>query len=708
MWDKIRELCGAGFMPHGHCYLWRSDLVWLHATSDLLIALAYFSIPAIILYFVRHRRDVPFPGIFLMFGAFIVACGATHVMGAFTIWQPAYWLSGGMKAFTAVISLASAAALVRVVPAALRLPSPGELERLNARLQDLNATLELRVQDRTEALERANAELRAENEQRARAEAETQRLNTELNRRVDELRALFQLLPVGVGIAEDPDCRQVRTNPALAQILGLPLGQNASLSFNPEGAPAAYRVLHEGRELRPEELPMQRAARENCEVRDCEVTIERADESTCEVLVNAVPLTNDAGQVRGSIGTFLDTTDRKRREDERIQLERKLQETQKLESLGVLAGGIAHDFNNLLTGVLGAASLARRELSAATPVREYIEQIEKAAERAADLCRQMLAYSGRGRFVVAPLDLSTLLSELMPLLHLSIGKRVTLQVDTPDGLPPVMADATQIRQVVMNLVINAAEAIGDRHGVVRVQLRRLQADARYLQDLQLGDDLTPGEYLTLEVSDTGCGMDAATAQRIFDPFFTTKFTGRGLGLAAVLGIVRGHRGGIKVYSEPGRGTTFKLLFPTVGGTVRASEPALDASDEAWRGSGAVLIVDDEPAVRSVGRRMVEALGFTVETAVDGQDALDRIRAEPERFRAVLLDLTMPRCDGEETFRELRRINPSAAVILMSGFNEQEAIARFAGKGLAAFLQKPFALPALRQALRRLLERNGGR
>lgn len=707
MWDRIRELCGAGFMPHGHCYLWRSDLVWLHAGSDVLIATAYFSIPTIILYFVRRRHDVPFKGIFLMFGAFIVACGVTHAMTALTIWQPVYWASGGVKAFTAAISLASAAALVRVVPVALRLPSPGELERLNARLQDLNATLELRVQDRTAALERVNAELRAEVEQRARAEAQMQRLNDELRRRVGELQALFNLLPVGVGIAEGPDFREVRTNPAFAEILGLAPDRDGALAAGAAGGtPANYRVMQAGRELAPEELPMQRAVRENREVRNCELTIVRADETAREVLADAVPVTDEGGRVRGCVGTFLDLTDRKRREDERLQLERKLQETQKLESLGVLAGGIAHDFNNLLTGVLGAASLARRELPSGLPVREYLDHIEKAAERAADLCRQMLAYSGRGRFVVAPLDLSALVAELLPLLQVSIAKRVQLQVDTPAGLPPVQADATQMRQVVMNLVINAAEAIGDRHGVVRVQLRRLQVDERYLRDLQLAEELRPGDHVALEVSDTGCGMDAATVRRIFDPFFTTKFTGRGLGLAAVLGIVRGHRGGIKVYSEPGRGTTFKLIFPTVEGSARAGEVAIDFAEDSWRGEGTILIVDDEPMVRSVGRRLVEALGFTVETAADGQEALERFAAAPARYRAVLLDLTMPRRDGEETFRDLRAVDPAVRVILMSGFNEQEAIARFAGKGLAAFLQKPFALPALRQALRRMLDPPG--
>jgi PAS domain S-box-containing protein len=402
------------------------------------------------------------------------------------------------------------------------------------------------------------------------------------------------------------------------------------------------------------------------------------------------------------LGVMSDATERKRIEAERRRMEKQLLETQKLESLGLLAGGIAHDFNNLLTGVLGNAGLARLEAPAGWKGLESLEGIEKAALRAADLCKQMLAYSGKGRFVVQRIDLNELITDTLQLLQVSIGKKAALRLNLTAGLPAIQADASQIRQIVMNLVINAAEAIGERSGSITLATGSLHADAGYLAGLQLASELPAGDYVWLEVGDDGQGMDAATVARIFDPFFTTKFTGRGLGLAAVLGIVRGHRGAIRVYSEPGRGTTFKLLFPAVAGAPEslARRPIAAAT---WTGSGRVLVVDDEEAVRTVAVRLLEKLGFAVQTASDGEEALAIFQAEAAAYRLVLLDLTMPRLDGEETFRRLRQLRPEISVVLMSGFNKVDAINRFTGRGLAGFVQKPFEVDSLAQELRRVLE-----
>ncbi|MEQ2006185.1 MAG: PAS domain S-box protein, partial [Limisphaerales bacterium] len=273
-------------------------------------------------------------------------------------------------------------------------------------------------------------------------------------------------------------------------------------------------------------------------------------------------------------------------EQERQRMELKLQETQKLESLGVLAGGIAHDFNNLLTSILGNASLARMDLPPRSPVEHSLEQIEKASLRAADLCRQMLAYAGKGRFVVQPFDLTQLVQDTAHLLQVSVSKKAVLKFDLDAGLPPVLADASQLRQIVMNLVINASEAIGDRSGVIALSTGLVRADRRYLADTHLAGNLPEGDYVFLEVSDTGCGMTPELRARIFEPFFTTKFAGRGLGLAAVLGIVRGHRGALRVYSEPGKGSSFKLLLPIAPGAavgLAAPNPLADG----WRGSGRI-------------------------------------------------------------------------------------------------------------------------
>ena len=386
---------------------------------------------------------------------------------------------------------------------------------------------------------------------------------------------------------------------------------------------------------------------------------------------------------------------------EKRAMEQQMLHTQKLESLGVLAGGIAHDFNNLLTGILGNADLALRELSPVAPARENLEDIGTTARRAAELCRQLLAYSGKGRFVVQPVDLAELVREMGHLLAVSISKKATLQYHFADNLPAVEADATQLRQVVMNLIVNASEAIGDGTGVISVNAGSFHCDANYLRGCYCGPGTQPGDFVFLEVSDTGHGMDRGTIEKIFDPFFTTKFTGRGLGLAAVLGIVRGHRGAIRVYSEPGRGTAFKLLFPASADQAQRPDRS-QPEPPAWRGEGLILLVDDEEAVRKVGRRMLERAGFTVITATDGRDAVDQFERNQDRVRLVVLDLTMPKLDGEACFRALRQRQPEVKVILTSGFNEQEAINVFAGKGLAGFLQKPFTSQELLAKIREIL------
>lgn len=690
------ELCGAAFMPHGQCYLWQPELMALHGVADGLIALSYYSIPLVIFHFVRKRRDVPFPAIFLMFGAFIVACGTTHLIEVWTIWQPHYWLSGFVKLTTAIISIVTTVALVRIVPAALTLPSHDDLRRLNADLEN-------RVQARTADLSTANSRLLEEVHQREQAEAEVRALNIRLQQRIAEMAALFDLLPVGIGIAEDAECRLIRSNTALAAMLGTSTQQNISLSAPSEEAPASFKVFQSGRELAPHELPMQVATSTNRAVIEFEETIVRSDGQQIELVANAVPLHTESGEVRGCVATFVDVTARKRAAEDRLSFERQLQETQKLEGLGVLAGGIAHDFNNLLTGILGNASLARLTLEPnQSHLATSLQNIEQSSMRAADLCKQLLAYAGKGRFVIAPLDLSALVQETAQMLEVSINKKTALQLHLAPSLPTFLGDATQIRQILMNLVINASEAIGDRTGIVTIQTSRVHVTTDYLRRFAIHEHLAEGEYVALEVADNGCGMSAETQTRIFDPFYTTKFTGRGLGLAAVLGIVRGHKSAIKVYSEPGRGTTFKLLFPATQQDDSLAKARTVSTATPWHGTGHVLIIDDEPFVRVVADQIFKLLGFTTALASDGLEAIEIVRASPHAFTLVLLDLTMPRMDGEETLRHLRAINPDIRIILTSGFNEQSTINRFVGRGIAGFLPKPFTVDMLSEQLRKIL------
>ena len=384
-------------------------------------------------------------------------------------------------------------------------------------------------------------------------------------------------------------------------------------------------------------------------------------------------------------------------EDERLRLEQQLLHAQKLESLGILAGGIAHDFNNILTGILGNSSLGMLRIDPDSPAVENLQNIEKAAVRAADLAKQMLAYSGKGMFVVEPINLNQLLDEMIHLLEVSVSKKAELKLELPDALPTVQGDSTQLRQIVMNLVINASEAIGEQSGVISITTGFQHFDQHYLKDTWFDNAISEGPYVFLQISDTGCGMDQKTLARIFDPFFTTKFTGRGLGMSAVLGIIRGHKGAIKVQSSPGSGTTFTILMPPCDLPLPARET--ESSGESWRGSGTVLLVDDEETICEVGASMLEQLGYGVITANDGFAALELYRARSD-ISFVILDLTMPQLDGEQTFLGLRELDPEVRVIMSSGYSEQEVTRKFAGMGLLGFIQKPYSMQALQQVVKR--------
>jgi PAS domain S-box-containing protein len=385
-----------------------------------------------------------------------------------------------------------------------------------------------------------------------------------------------------------------------------------------------------------------------------------------------------------------DISERLRLQEEKDRFDRKLLETQKLESLGILAGGIAHDFNNLLTAVLGNASLAKIEVPEDSPAQKSIEEIEIAAERAADLCSQMLAYSGQGRFVITRLNLTTLVMETLELIQASVSKRARLELYLAERLSAVQGDATQFRQVVMNLVINGGEALGDGPGTVTVKTGEMSADPEWIRDAQIVPETWEGNYVFLEVSDTGCGMSPDTLARIFEPFFTTKFTGRGLGLAAVLGIVRSHRGALKVKSEVGSGSTFIMALPVVASASDVDRVVVIQKKAALL-EGTVLVVDDEDSVRRTVTRVLQVLGCKVLAAEDGTVAVEIVRTFDKPIDLVLLDLTMPILDGVQTLRELRRIRPDLPVILMSGFAEAHALAKFGEHRLSGFLQKPFTI-----------------
>ena len=434
---------------------------------------------------------------------------------------------------------------------------------------------------------------------------------------------------------------------------------------------------------------------------DEEYRLIRPDGSMRWIRDRGFPVRDESGQVRHVVGIAQDVTERKRADEERRKLDARLREAATQESLAVLAGGVAHDFNNLLTGILGNADLALAKLSSASPARGWLADVLTAARAAAELCQQMLAYSGKARFVVQPVDLSALVGETAHLLEVAISKNATLRFQLPEGLPAIQADPTQMRQVVVNLASNASEALGGQGGVISVSTGAADCDRPFLDRAHLGHDLPEGLYVYLEVADTGCGMDEATRARVFDPFVTTKFTGRGLGLAAVLGIVRGHKGALTVHAEPGRGATFRVYFLAIAASA-ARQPAEPAQPPAARASGTILLVDDEPIVRRAAKRMLELSGFNVLTASDGREAVGVFAQRRDDIACVILDLTMPRMGGEETFDELRRLDSAVPVILSSGFGQEEIIERFAGKGIAGFVQKPYDIAALTAEIRRAM------
>jgi PAS domain S-box-containing protein len=384
------------------------------------------------------------------------------------------------------------------------------------------------------------------------------------------------------------------------------------------------------------------------------------------------------------------------------QREAKLQQTQKLESLGVLAGGIAHDFNNLLTGILGRTSLLQKRLASDAQLRDAVDRIESAVLRATELTSQMLAYAGKSQAVVEQTDLSRLVGEMVPLLEVAISQSAPLKLELDPQVAVVDGDPAQLRQVVMNLITNASEAITDADGVITLHTGVVEADSRYLETVHTDAGLREGRYACVEVSDTGAGMTGETKAKVLEPFFTTKFTGRGLGLAAVFGIVRSHGGGIKIDSEPSRGSTFTILLPVAVTPARPDNVTVEGIEE-WRGSGTGLVVDDEADIRQTATDMLESLGFQVRTASDGRRAVKVLREHPETIDFVLLDVTMPGLDGAATLRELRRIRADVPTILMSGYTQPGTTTRFDGEPLVGFVQKPFRLATLAQSVKRALD-----
>lgn len=513
------------------------------------------------------------------------------------------------------------------------------------------------------------------------------RLYTAMRESEERYRSLVELSPDAIAVHSDGII--VYINQAGVRLLG------GTTSSDIIGCPMLRFIPNTYRSLvlqRVQQIQEQKQAAELIEEQFI-----RLDGTLVDVEVIGIPTTY-GGKVANQV-VMRDITERKQAEQQRFLMERRLLESQKMESLGVLAGGIAHDFNNLLLAILGNASLALLDVPTTAPAYESLRHIEQITQRATDLTQQMLAYSGKGHFVVQQVDINAIITDLQPVLLHTLVATTTLQLQLAADLPPIEADVAQFRQVITNLVTNAAEAINDTRGtiIIRTQLQRLDAPLSTQTTFVAG-----GDYVTLEVIDSGTGIDQATLPQIFDPFFSTKFTGRGLGLAVVLGIVRGHKGGINVESQPQHGSCF-TIFLSPKQELPKTPVTCHGAKTGSQGNGFILVVDDEEMIRSVTERVLKRLGYRVLVAADGVEGLQTFRDHSEEIDCVLLDLTMPRMNGEELFHAIQAIKPEAQIILMSGYTEEDATGHIGVHGLAGFLQKPFTINELRDKINTTLK-----
>ena len=509
-----------------------------------------------------------------------------------------------------------------------------------------------------------------------------------LARSLDRLAGILTTMEDGV-VEVDLEGRITYANEAAERILHLPV---ESLTTRRFAHPDLQLADWDGRPLPAEGHPIARALATRQVVRGLRVGLSLEDGHQAWLITNAAPLFDGSDRIRGALVTFLDITETRRSEQA-------LQQSQRLETLGLLAGSIAHDYNNLLGAMMVSLELARSEATAGQA--RHLQRAEGLAHKSADLTRQLLAYAGRGRGRKEDLDLNLLVQDMSELLQVSIAKRAPLELDLAPGELGLHGDRAQLQQVVLNLLTNAADAMTGRSGSIRLATSRGHFGPGEVPPELASEGFPEGPFVGLEVSDAGVGIPPETLQRIFEPFFTTKPTGQGLGLAAMLGIVRAHGGHVEVRSRVGEGTTFRLRFPALelGGV----GPASPEAQEPYAGKGLVLVVDDEAAIRTVAAEILATVGFEVLVAGDGLEAVELLQAHGDRVRLVLLDLTMPRLDGFEALQRMKALRPEVRVLLSSGFAEPGMERRIPPGSVAGFLPKPYRVQDLIAAVKASLE-----
>ncbi|MEQ8188011.1 MAG: PAS domain S-box protein [Candidatus Eremiobacterota bacterium] len=520
-------------------------------------------------------------------------------------------------------------------------------------------------------------------------------------------RALFKAAleqsPVGITIVDWPDMRFCMVNNTATRITGIRHGDYMKISGKNIDTDSWELFYPDGRKCSIKDFPLTRSILNGEFIKDELMIIKRASGITRYIIMNSAPVFNDRGDIIAGICIFPDVTEARKAEEEKLEMEKKLLHAQKLESLGILAGGIAHDFNNLLMALLGNLELARMDISPFSPAVTYIDGALQASRRAADLTRQMLAYSGKGRFVISPINLNELVEENYHLFKASLSKSAILKLELSANLPHMEGDPGQIQQIIMNLITNASEAIGDKSGVITLATGMENCENSYLIRSRLKEIPQAGTFVYIEVKDTGCGMDKKTQDKLFDPFFTTKFTGRGLGMSAVIGIVKSHRGAIMVDSIRDSGTSIKVFFPV------CHHDTGDIADEKGGAlpfksmDGTILLVDDEDIILATSEIILQRLGFRVITASDGEKAIQIFAEQSDKIDCIIMDLSMPKMDGLTAFKEIINIKPDVKIILSSGYNEEESVKEHTD-GLAGFLEKPYQIEELQKILQKTLEK----
>ena len=677
----LRDILSSAYMPHLYCYLGSTALVWTHVSADSLIGLAYFAISGTLVYLIyRGRGDVPFHGLFLSFGLFIVACGSSHLMEAVTVWKPVYVLSATIKVVTAMASVTTAAMLPFAVPDVLllvRRARASEERRLllettlierdtaQAALKESNTVLEKKVLERTAQIARANEALQAEVTER--------RENEERLRQSEErFSKAFHSSPLPMTISTKEEGIYVDVNDAFLALVGR---ERHSVVGRPTSE-VGFWIDPGDRKV------MIKRLNEEGRVIGLPAKILGSGEAVREATVSAEQV-----EIEGQsciLGITQDTTETKR-------LQAQFQQAQKMEAIGRLAGGLAHDFNNILGVIMGYSELSQEKIDRDLPVARNLTQIRVAAERAANLTRQLLAFSRQQVVSFRVLDLNAVVKDVSKMLTRVVGEDISLVFQPSVPLGSIRADVGQIEQVLMNLVVNARDAMPDG-GEITIQTAMVELDEDYVRE---HEPVRVGKYVMLSVRDTGCGMDEATKARIFEPFFSTKEPGKGtgLGLASVYGIVKQSGGYVWAYSEPGRGSTFKLYFLQVQADAEnVSTPPI--STEPIGGSETIVLVEDETNLRSVTAAALRSSGYTVLEAESPVKAIQLVESYGDPIHLLLTDVIMPGMSGVELSKRLRVFRPDLRVVFISGYGGDELKRQLSVAPDAVLVEKPFSKRSL--------------